>query len=66
MTDLSWELYSRGGEIDGRTVDVTLNLRRWLVGIHVSRWKLLTGADPERTIHVHFGPLCLTTWKELA
>ena len=57
-------LYSRGDEVSGRTLDVVWNWRSWLIGVEVSRWQFLTtDVEDQRTITVHVGPLHVTTWR---
>lgn len=61
---LQWNLIGIGGDPGGRTFDLVLDLRSWLIGVEVSRWKFLTASTHhERTTRVHLGPLHFTTWK---
>lgn len=57
-------LISIGDELGGRTFDLVLDPRSWLVGVQVSRWHFLRDSrKPERTVTVHLGPLHFTTWR---
>lgn len=56
-------LYARGSEVNGRTLDVVWRWSSWLIGVEVSRWQMFTDTEQERTVTVHLGPLHVTTWK---